>query len=121
MGYIWKEVFAMANTNINVSVLPLDDCELSIRKSSASMSIEYIISIDTYTGIAYLLDGESRNMILQSEDFGLAGHGVSKDTRASSFRVIVRYLLLRAKVTVRDPGKAKIIDQFCDTVADHMI
>lgn len=111
----------MANTNISVSIYPINDFELLIRKSSSLMSIEYIISVDTDTGVVYLLDGESRNVIVQSEDFGLATMGVKKDTRANAFSVIVRYLLLRAKVTVCDLEKGAIIDQFCNGVADHMI
>ncbi len=111
----------MANTNINVSIIPLSESEIMIRKSAEKYSIEYIISVDTYNGIVYLLDGESRNEILRSEDFGLAAMGLKKDTRDNAFSVIVRYLLLRAKVTVCDPEKAQIIDQFCSTVADHMI
>ena len=111
----------MANTNIIVSVYPINDYDLLIRKSSASMSIEYIISVDTDNGIAYLLDGESRNEIMRSEDFGLATMGLKKDTRANALKVIVRYLLLRAKVTVCDPEKAQIIDQFCNSVADNII
>lgn len=111
----------MANTNINVSVTPINESELAIRKSAEKYSVEYIISVDTYTGLVYLLDGESRNVILQSEDFGLATRRLKKDTRANALNVIVRYLLLRARVTVCDHEKAKIIDQFCNSVADHMI
>ena len=108
--------------NLNVSLYSISEYELMFRKSSKNCSIEYIIAADTDTGILHLLDGESRNLLMSSEDFGLAEKGVSKDTRVSAFCTIIKYLLIRAKITVSDDSpKADEINKFCENIAEHMI
>ena len=108
--------------NLNVSVYAINDYELMLRKAAKNYSIEYIIAADTDTGILHLLDGESRNLILSSEDFGLSKMGVSKDIRSSAFCTIIKYLMLKAKIRVRDDSvNLNEIKKFCNNIADHMI
>lgn len=113
----------MANLkNLNVSVYVINEHELMFRKAAKNYSVEYIIAADAGNGVLYLLDGESRNILMTSEDFGLAEKGVPRDTRISALCTIIKYLLLRAKITVNeDSPNLNEIKKFCDILADHMI
>lgn len=109
-------------TNVSIDLYVINECEMHIIKQLDYEKEEYIISIDTNSGIGYLLDEESHDVILESEDFGLSVNGTPRELREKAFYVIIEYLLLKTKLTIsEDSPRKKIIQEFCKGLAEHMI
>ena len=111
---------------INSMIYELNDYELMIKKQvikkqGENAKREYILTFNTDTGIGYLLDGKTRAVIMESEDFGLTEKDISKETRVAGITAILIYLILGAKAVVPDDSlRRDAIVRFAKRIADRM-